>query len=294
MCPAVRNAINVKNSGTMNAESIIAINAEIIFVDLTMYSDADERAKLDTMGIPYVVVDFTGTESQMKAAEIVGKALGCDEEAARYVSYYREAIASVGAVLEAHPELAKYRVYHSVNEVTRTDARGSLGAEWTAAAGAVNVSVDAALAVDGDKTIASVEQILVWDPEVIICNEASVDDEILGDPRLAGVDAVRNGRVYQIPVGVTRCVHPNSIETPIAIYWLVKTLYPELFDYSIEDKIKKFYLEFFDYEVSDETIVAIFKCDDVSDNSKIPKYNVNKAHAPKALVVGMLINFIML
>ena len=52
MCPAVRNAVNVKNSGTMNAESILAINAELIFVDLTMYSDADERSKLDTMGIP--------------------------------------------------------------------------------------------------------------------------------------------------------------------------------------------------------------------------------------------------
>lgn len=89
MCPAVRNAVNVKISGTMNAESILAINAELIFVDLTMYSDADERAKLDTMGIPYVVVDFVDMESQMEAALVVGKALGCDEEAERYVSYYR-------------------------------------------------------------------------------------------------------------------------------------------------------------------------------------------------------------
>ena len=61
---------------------------------------------------------------------------------------------------------------------------------------AVNVSIDASLTSDGDKTIASVEQILVWDPEVIICNEAGVDDEILKDPRFAGVNAVRNGRVY--------------------------------------------------------------------------------------------------
>lgn len=276
MCPAVRNAVNVKISGTMNAESILAINAELIFVDLTMYSDADERAKLDTMGIPYVVVDFVDMESQMEAALVVGKALGCDEEAERYVSYYRVAIASVGKVLETHPERKEYRVYHSVNEVTRTDASGSLGAEWTAAAGAVNVSTDASLTSDGDKTIASVEQILVWDPEVIICNEAGVDDEILGDPRFAGVDAVCNGRVYQIPVGVTRYGHSNSIETPLAVYWLAKTLYPDLFAYSIEDKIREFYLEFFDYEVSDETVAAILRGDDVRDNNLNPPLTVSK------------------
>lgn len=136
---------------------------------------------------------------------------------------------------------------------------------------AVNVSTDASLTSDGDKTIASVEQILVWDPEVIICNEAGVDDEILEDPRFAGVNAVRNGRVYQIPVGVTRYGHPNSIETPLAVYWLAKTLYPELFDYRIEDKIKEFYLEFFDYEVSDETVAAILKGDDIRDNNQNPR-----------------------
>ena len=136
---------------------------------------------------------------------------------------------------------------------------------------AVNVSTDASLTSDGDKTIASLEQILVWDPEVIICNEAGVDDEILEDPRFAGVNAVRNGRAYQIPVGVTRYGHPNSIETPLAVYWLAKTLYPYLFDYRIEDKIKEFYLEFFDYEVSDETVAAILKGDDIRDNNQNPR-----------------------
>ena len=115
----------------------------------------------------------------------------------------------------------------------------------------MNVSTDASLTSDGDKTIASLEQILVWDPEVIICNEAGVDDEILKDPRFAGVDAVRNGRVYQIPVA--------------------KTLYPDLFDYRIEDKIKEFYLEFFDYEVSDETVAAILKGDGIRDNNQNPR-----------------------
>ncbi len=262
MCPAVRNAVNVKNSGTMNAESILAIEAEIIFVDLTMYSDSDERAKLETMGIPYVVVDFTDTRSQTEAAMIVGKALGCEEEAARYVEYYREAMESVSAVI-ADSVTDKFRVYHSVNEITRTDSANSLGAEWTATAGAINVSVDSELTSDGDKTMANVEQILLWDPEVIICNEAGIDDLILSDPRFQGVNAVLNGRVYQIPVGVTRYGHPNGIETPLAIYWLAKTLYPDLFDYTIEEKIKEFYLEFFDYEVSDETVAAILKADDI-------------------------------
>lgn len=269
LCPALKNAINVKDSGTMNAESILALGVDLIFIDNTMYSDADERQKLKTMGIPYVVVDFTDMESQMEAALVVGRALGCEEKAEAYVNYYKEAISTVAATLAANPDRKVYDVYHSVNEITRTDAAGSIGAEWTAAAGANNVSIDASLTVIGDKTSASVEQILAWDPEVIICNEAGVDDSIMADSRFAGVDAVVNGKVYQIPVGVTRYGHPNSIETPLAIYWLAKTLYPDYFDYTVEEKIKDFYLTFFGYEASDETLQAIIAGDGIrTDKNK--------------------------
>lgn len=263
MCPALKNAINVKDSGTMNAESILALNVDLIFIDNTMYSDADERKKLEIMGIPYVVVDFTNMETQMQAALVVGSALGCEEKAEAYVQYYRNAISSVAETLASIPDRKIYDVYHSVNEITRTDAAGSIGAEWTAAAGANNVSVTSSLTVVGDKTSASLEQILAWDPEVIVCNEAGVDDTIRSDSRFVGVNAVINDRVYQIPVGVTRYGHPNSIETPLAIYWLAKVLYPEAFDYTIEEKIKDFYLTFFGYDADDETVAAIIGGDGI-------------------------------
>lgn len=146
-----------------------------------------------------------------------------------------------------------------------------MDAEWTAAAGANNVSVTSSLTVIGDKTSASLEQILAWDPEVIICNEAGVDDTIRSDSRFVGVDAVVNDRVYQIPVGVTRYGHPNSIETPLAIYWLAKVLYPDAFDYTIEETIRDFYLTFFGYDADDDTVTAIINGDGIRTDKEKDK-----------------------
>jgi iron complex transport system substrate-binding protein len=41
---------------------------------------------------------------------------------------------------------------------------------------------------------------------------------------------VQKGEVYQIPIGITRWGHPSSFETPLAILWLMKLLYPGSFE----------------------------------------------------------------
>ena len=263
LCPALNYSINVKNSGTMNAESIMALNVDVIFLDKDMYSDPDEKKKLDTMRIPYVVVDYVGMDAQIEAAMVVGKALGCEDIAQKYVDFYRTAINTVSSNITSITDRKVYTIYHSINEATRTDSAGDLGAEWIGVTGCKNVSIDSELNIEDGKSMANLETILSWDPEVIICNEPGVDDAILADKTWSGVNAVKNNRVYQIPIGITRYGHPNGIETALAIYWLGTKLYPEAFDFTIEQKMKEFYYTFFNVEVSDETIAQIIQGDGI-------------------------------
>ena len=56
--PGIADLTVVKNSGSVNAEAILEYGADVIFVNQGTYDDADQRAKLDAIGIPYVVVGY--------------------------------------------------------------------------------------------------------------------------------------------------------------------------------------------------------------------------------------------
>ncbi len=255
ICPAIQNAAIVKNSGAINAEEIMAKNTDLIVTNAGVYETPAEREKLDAMGIPYVVIGFTSIEEQFKAVRVLGETLQQSEKAERYLAWFRsvldrtdKAAASAGTPV---------RLYHSVNEAVRTDYKGSYCAEWIARTGAVNVALESgALNMEGDKAYTTLEQIYVWDPDLIICNEAQVDDYILSDEKWTGLSAVQTGQVYQIPIGITRMGHPTSFETPLAMLWLCQLLYPD-FEVDLDAEIKAFYRDFFAFELSDDWLAAI-------------------------------------
>ncbi|MBR4765795.1 MAG: ABC transporter substrate-binding protein, partial [Clostridia bacterium] len=201
ICPSLENAVVVKNSGSVNAEEILARNTDLIILNSGVYENETERAKIDAMGIPYIVIDYETVEDQLKAVEILGKAFGNEEKAQEYVSYFHSVIDRAEKGAKGTPK----RLYHSVNEAVRTDYDGSYCAEWIALTGVENVSVQSGkLSVEGEKAYTTLEQIYVWNPDIIICNEAQVDDYILSDSKWQGLSCVKNGEVYQIPIGITR------------------------------------------------------------------------------------------
>jgi iron complex transport system substrate-binding protein len=92
----------------------------------------------------------------------------------------------------------------------------------------------------------------------VICNESGVADYVLTDSKWAGLRAVREGRVYQMPIGISRWGHDTSQEVPLALLWLAETLYPDRFDIDLEEETKSFYREFFHYELPETTLDEIF------------------------------------
>lgn len=268
ICPEISDAVVVKNSGDINAEEILSLDTDLIFAEMGVLENRDQISKLETMGIPYVLIGYDTPEKQFEATRVIGNALGVPEKAEKYISYFKSVIDTVKEKSNLITE--KKRVYHSVNEAVRTDSGGSYCDLWIKLTGAENVSAETdGLRVEGNKSFTTLEQIYTWNPDLIICNEARVDDYILSDPKWEGLDAVINRQVYQIPVGITRWGHPTSIETPLAIMWLAQLLYPDIYDFDIDDEIRKFYKEFYSYNISDGWIEAIKD----GDNMRTPKTN---------------------
>lgn len=264
--PEVAKASVPRKGGAINSEELMRIKPDLVIVRKDTVTDVREVEKLDKTGFPYLVVDFTNMEEQREAVYIIGKAIGKETEAKKFNEYYLDVIRRVNDVVGNIPEENKVRLFHAENQATRATHETSLVADWTRAAGVINVSVGEDLQLIGNDYYASIEQILKWNPEVIIVNEPSAYKLINGHPQWSGIKAVQDGRVYQLPNGISRWGHPGSVETPLALLWTARTVYPEIFTHiNMEEEVYEFYRTFFNLELDDDMISTILKGGDLRE-----------------------------
>jgi len=249
-----------KKGGTINIEELIRIEADLIFVKPDTVNNEAEMDKLRLAKIPVVAIQFISMEEQKYTMQMMATILGTEEEGQKYQQFYQQNISLVQARVASIPDEQRARVYHSTQEATRTDTANTLGGDWTQAAGVINVSVGQDLKfTDGDH-YASLEQILLWDPDYILANNPDVVGYIMGNEQWRTLQAVKNQRVLPLPVGITRWGHENSLETPLVTIWTAKTIYPDLFaDVDMQAIVHDFYAEFFDWELDQATIERMLK-----------------------------------
>ncbi len=256
--PVIGDAGVPTDDGILNIEEILRLDLDLIFLKGETAQLESEIEKLERFGLSYIVIDYRTIEEQMDAIEIIGRAIGREDKAFEYNEYYRNTLNWTKEKLSGLGEGERVRVYHSVNEASRTDAPGTIGAQWTEIAGAINVSVGDTLRFHDNKHFASLEQIYLWDPDIIIFNQEGVGDYIMNSDKWGGLKAVRRKKVFQIPVGISRWGHPGGMETPLDVLWAAKKLYPEKFtDLDIRKETKQFYKDFFNFTVSSEMVDQI-------------------------------------
>ena len=245
--------------GIIHIESLIKTRPDIVFLKPETAGIDQEVEKLREFCLPYFSAAYSDMATQMAVIEAMGRILNQEQKASDYTRYYRQAIARVKAKTDRIPEANKLPVYHAINEPFRTDGPGTLEADWTGACNILNVSVGKnLLEKKRNKRFAGMEQILMWNPEMIIANENQTARNILSDPQWAPIKAVKTGRVFTIPVGISRWGHPGGLETPLAILWTAKTAYPDLFtDLDLDVEVRQFYRRFFDLNLDDPTIERI-------------------------------------
>ncbi len=258
MYPSINNTVVPKFQGAINVEELAGAKPDIVFVAADTGKNSGETFKLDNCGLKWIAIDFHSMEQQQNAVSIIGAAIGASQRAGQYNAYYRSCIDRVIKATSQLPEKNRIRLYHATVDATRTIEGDGLSADWLRCAGVINVSAaDPQQLMKGALQV-GIEQILLWNPQVITVNEPGVTNLINQSPKWAPVDAVKNNRVYQMPIGISRWGHPGSLETPLALLWAVKTIYPEYGD-SIDLKMetRQFYKHFFNYELTDNMIKHI-------------------------------------
>ncbi len=98
----------------------------------------------------------------------------------------------------------------------------------------------------GGLAIVSIEQVLLWNPDVIITIDQNFAANVRADPAWASVAAVRDGRVHlspKLPFGWID--FPPSVNRLIGLWWLARILYPDVFPEDLRALTRDFYRRFY-------------------------------------------------
>lgn len=251
----------------VNYEAVIAANPTIAInsgkINDTMVSDCD--ALSESLGIPVVAVD-NELNNSAEAFRFMGELLGVEDHAEELAQYAEQVFTDINALSDI-PEEKKVSVYFGNGEDSlETAPRGSQHAQILDAINAVNVA-DLELG-DGSRVQISAEQLLAWDPDVIVVNgEPKADksgnsaaEDILSNPDYASLKAVQDQKVYGTPNApfswVDRPAGPNRL---IGMRWFSALIYPEYIKCDINEEIHKFFGLFYHVDLSDEQLENVLK-----------------------------------
>jgi len=228
---------------TANLESVIALRPDFILdVGSTSgtFVSLAERVQQQT-GIPYALLD--GRFDAVAATYLkLGELTGRQADAERFARYADDTFRAIAGRIAAIAPGTRPRVYY---------ARGPRGLV-TGLGGSINVETIEMLAQNvagankGGLANVSIEQVLLWNPDVIVTIDQDFAASVRSDPAWAPVKAVRENRVHLSPKMPFGWVDfPPSVNRLIGLWWLAKILYPERFPEDMRKLTREFYTMFY-------------------------------------------------
>ena len=249
-----------------NLEELLKLKPDIYFYRGGIA--AEEEAILGS-GIPavgiktFAVAEGNALETLNSWLELLGSIFDVEERADEIIRYGNETLGMITSRLWVVPEEERPRALtmfrFNENEII-VPGSGCFGQWWFEATGALNVAEEIRVRKSVD-----MEQIYKWNPEIIyITNFVPTMPEDLFNNTIEGqdwsqIDAVINGRVYKIPMGICRWF-PPSPDIPLMLKWMAQKNHPEVFaDYCMEEEIREFYARFYGYNLSDDEVQFILQ-----------------------------------
>jgi iron complex transport system substrate-binding protein len=225
---------------TANVEVVLKAKPDLI-VDIgstsATFASLADRVQQQA-GIPYVLLDGH-LETTPRQIEKLAAILGVDEAGRRLADYWRDRIEPLRAKVAAIPEAERPEVYYARGpQGLVTGLGGSINVEMIEFLGAKNVAGHAR----GGLAQVGFEQVVLWDPPVIVTNDPRFLREAARNPVWQSVTAVRRKRVYlspHLPFGWFD--YPPGANRLIGLLWLAEILYPDHFRFDFPREIAGFY-----------------------------------------------------
>lgn len=238
---------------TLNLEAVMVADPQIVIdVGEAKPSAADDmKGVQDKTGIPSVFISMT-LEEMPEAYRTLGKLVGEEERGEELAQYAEDTLNMAKENSASISDADRKKVYYAQGDAGLTAyVDGTVHTEVIDLVGGDNV-VDVEQSLRGGSSEISMEQLMLWQPDIILFTQGSIYNDVKNRPEWAGINAVEEDAVYEVPVGLYDWMgRPPSVNRIIGIKWLGNLLYPDIYDYDMVKETKDFYKLFYNYDMTD-------------------------------------------
>ena len=253
----------------LNVEALLSLDPDVVLVN------APDKRTLEAVrnaGLPAVAVsatkwDYDVEKTRASWMRILGELFPDAHVKPEIVAAESERLATLVSdrltnLEEKDRPSVLFLVRLSPTEIV-TSGKHFFGQYWANAAGGRNAAEH--ITLQNANAVITMEDVHALDPDVILLtNFTTAQPEDLLENRTEGRDwqglrAVEKKAVHKMPLGLYRSFTP-SIDSPLTLLWMAKTLHPERFaDVDLKAETKRFYKTVFGRELTDEQVERIYR-----------------------------------
>lgn len=245
----------------VNIENLLKLKPQVVFV--ANYTPKEMITQIEQANIPVIAIslreDQKGEENKVNPVMadedkaynnglkqgilLIGEVVNRQAQAEALINYTFEKRAIVSQRLANVPDEKRVKVYIA-NPDLATYGSGKYTGLMMSHSGAKNVAADS---IQGFKQV-SIEQVIQWNPEVILVQERypQVVEQIKADSAWSPIHAVKNNQIYLMPEYAKAWGYPMPEALAIGELWVAKQLYPNLFtDINLDEEVNQYYKRFY-------------------------------------------------
>jgi iron complex transport system substrate-binding protein len=227
-----------------NMETLLEVRPDMILTWVFQQSTINEKieAALKPFGIPVVYIRLESLADYPAAFRFLGNLFDRRERAEALCRYAEQSLEEVARVAAALPDSDRVSVYYAEGaDGLSTECHSSIHAQLIPLSGGENVHRCSDSSTVGMQKV-SMEQILQYNPQVIVAHEPLFFNRIRTDSKWKTLRAVQDGRVYRIPSSPFNWFdRPPSFMRLLGVKWLTHQLYPNAYPIDMVTETRNFY-----------------------------------------------------
>lgn len=216
----------------INIETVASLNPDLVI--LFPHNQAEFTAsKLETLGISTIIINPESLEEIRETNRLLGEVLGL-EDRAKIVDKQFDNILKLLEKTKNLSQAQKKVVYFANSQLLDTVGKDMMQTDMIEWAGGINPAAKS----DAGFIKISPEQLIAWNPDVIVTSQKFQDDieELYKEEKYQNVKAFKNKQIYRFPSVLEPWDYPNP-SSYLGMLWLATKIHPELFSDVDFDKV---------------------------------------------------------
>ena len=245
----------------LNLEEIAKVNPEVI-IDIgdpkpTIKEDLDNITK--QVNIPAIHINGT-IDTMAEAYRTLGKLLGREQQGEALAKYCEQTYKKTEDIMNAVGENGKVKLlYCTGKDGLNVLSKGSIHSVVLDKVGDNAAALEKVSSMGSGDPV-NMEQITLWDPDVIIFAPGSNYSTVATDPAWQKLKAIKNGKYYEVPNGPYNWMgSPPSVNLYMGMIWSTQLLYPEKAQYDAYKETAKYYELFYHCKLTEDQYKELVK-----------------------------------